>query len=585
MRQILEYFDGKKVGPGKINLPMTAFYYFARGDASVVDPTLGVPQGSTQFYNFMQGKIGLTGAFFVDPNTLQPTTYVLTGDPQTRSGWIDGQLIPAGDRRVGSASGPFQMAPGDIQEVVVAQICAGAIPGTDRLSAIGLLKFYDQQAQIAYDNFFDLPVAPPAPGVNAVQLDKEIILDWGNDNGKVLATESADIKGYKFQGYNVYQLPSASADVTSGKRIATFDVLDGIGKIEDFFFDANTGVVAKGVRQFGNDTGIKRFLSVKNDELKGGTPLINGIRYYYAVTSYSYNPDPVAVPNNLENPLNVYTVVPSSTGPGVRFGAVHGDTIVASNSGSSDGAVLPIVVDPTKLTGHSYKVTFDTMTVIDSHGDLVVATIWKLTDVTLNKVLLDKQLNQTGDEEYQFVDGMLLKVTGPPPGMKGWSIPNGTRRFSPVNGFTGLGLEGFGDAGNPFSYDQETGTIGMAGHFAFGGIGTTLNASQYHKVLLKLAAVDPAVKWDPLTTPTDPNFSKGYRWLRAVGSGVPAEPSFAPWIINPGTGYPYQDYNYGVPFSAWDMTTNPPTRLMVGHFENNVVGGRVDGTLLALSCR
>ena len=77
----------------------------------------------------------------------------------------------------------------------------------------------------------------------------------------------------------------------------------------------------------------------------------------------------------------------------------------------------------------------------------------------MNKVLLDKQLNQTGDEEYQFVDGMLLKVTGPP-GMKGWSI-TGTRRFSPANGFTGLGLEGFGDAGNPFSYDQETGTIGI----------------------------------------------------------------------------------------------------------------------------
>jgi hypothetical protein len=570
-------FNGKVVGPGKINLPMTAFYYFARGDASVVDPTLGVPQGSTQFYNFMQGKIGLTGAYFVDPNTLQPTTYVLTGDPQTRTGWIDGQVLPAGDRRVGSASGPFQMAPGDTQEVVVAEIVAGAIPGTDRLSAIGLLKFYDQQAQLAYDNFFDLPVAPPAPGVNAVQLDKEIILDWGIDNSKVLATESADIKGYKFQGYNVYQLPSASADVTTGKRIATFDILDGIGKIEDLFFDPNTGVVAKGVRQFGNDTGIKRFLNIKNDELKGGTPLINGIRYYYAVTSYSYNPDPVAVPNNLENPLSIITIVPTSTGPGVRFGAVHGDTLVAVNSGVSDGAVLPIVIDPTRLTGHTYKVNFDTMTIIDIHGDPVVATIWKITDATLNKILIDKQLNQTGDDEYQFVDGMLIKVTGPPPGMKGWSI-TGTRRFSPVGGFIGLGLEGFSSAADPFAYDQETGTIGMAGHFAFGGVGTTLTNAQYHKVVLKLAAVDNVTRWDPLTAPTDPNISKGYRWLRAVPvGGTPADPSFAPWIINQGSGYPYQDYNYGVPFSAWDMTTNPPTRLSVGHFENNVVNGLVDG--------
>lgn len=561
-------FDGKVVGPGKINLPMTAFYYFARGDASVVDPTQGAPQGATQFYNFFQGKIGLTGAPFVDPNTLQPTPFVLTGDPQSRSGWIDGQLIPAGDRRIGSASGPFQMAPGDVQEVVVAEICAGAIPGTDRLSAIGLLKFYDQQAQLAYDNFFDLPVAPPAPGVNAVQLDKEIVLDWGFDNSKVLATESADVKEYKFQGYNVYQLPSTSADVTQGKRIATFDVVDGIGKIEDFFFDPSTGVVAKGVRQFGNDTGIKRYLSIKNDELKGGTPLINGIRYYYAVTSYSFNPDPLAVPNNLENPLTVLTLVPSSTGPGVRFGAVHGDTLVAVNSGTSDGAVLPIVVDPAKLTGHTYKVNFDTLTNFSDPAHPVVETFWKLTDVTLNKVLLDKQFNQTGDDEYKFVDGMLIKVTGPPPGMKDWDIPKGTRRFTWAGGADGLGFEGFEHA------------IGWASPaYIFGSGIQGVPADKLKSVLLKLASVpDGSVNYNPTFDPNDPNVSYGYRYGRGF-SGAPAKPEFAPYIINAVGGYSYQDFTKSVPLSAWDITTNPssPRRLAVGHLENNVAGGLVDG--------
>ncbi|NWF89996.1 MAG: T9SS type A sorting domain-containing protein [Ignavibacteriaceae bacterium] len=406
-------FDGKVVGPGKFNLPMTAFYYFARGDASVTDPTLGAPQGSTQFYNFMQGKIGLTGQYFVDPNTNQPTTYVLSGDPQTRTGWIDGQLIPAGDRRIGSASGPFQMAPGDTQEVVVAEICAGAIPGTDRLSAIGLLKFYDQQAQLAYDNFFNLPVAPPAPEINVVELDREIILDWGENQSKVNATETADSKGYKFQGYNVYQLPSASSDVTQGKRIATYDIVDGIGKIEDFFFDANTGVVAKGVRQFGNDTGIKRFISIKNDELNGGTPLINGIRYYYAVTSYSYNSDPQAVPNNLENPLTVITVVPSSLNPGVTLGAQFQDTLAAVRvGGSSDGFVYPMVVDPTKLTGLTYTVKFE-----DVGGNIV----WHL-DRSDGVRVLSNQTNQAADDLSPIVDGIQVKVIGAPNDFKLFSV-------------------------------------------------------------------------------------------------------------------------------------------------------------------
>ena len=176
-------FGGKIVGPGKINLPMTAFYYFARGDATVVDPTQGDPQGSTQFYNFFQGKVGLTGDSFVDPNTNQPTTFVLPGDPQTRTGWIDGQILPGGDRRIGSASGPFTMAIGDTQEVVVAEIFAGAIKGVDRISAIGLLKFYDQQAQLAYDNFFNLPIPPKAPEVAVVEEDKKITLNWGKKLG------------------------------------------------------------------------------------------------------------------------------------------------------------------------------------------------------------------------------------------------------------------------------------------------------------------------------------------------------------------------------------------------------------------
>ena len=58
---------------------------------------------------------------------------------------------------------------------------------------------------------------------------------------------------------------------------------------------------------------------------------------------------------------------------------------------------------------------------------------------------------------------------------------------------------------------------------------------------------------------------------------APAQPSFAPWIINTGSGYPYQDYLYGVPFSAWDMETTPPTRLSIGHFENNAANALLDG--------
>ena len=362
-------FNNQNVGPGLINLPMTAAYYYINDDPTLTDPIQGsYPEGAVRWGRFMQGRIGLTNLPFVDPNTGASTPFTLPGDPVTRTGWIDGQQFSPGDRRIGAASGPFTMEPGDTQEVVVAEIVAGAVTGVDRLSAVSLMKFYDQIAQVAYDNFFDLPTPPPPPSVDAGRLDgttniwyaldKEIILDWSQDLPKVADTELSSSKGYSFQGYNVYQLPSVSASVIEGKRIATFDVKDGVGKIDDFVFDPVTGSVVVKPVQFGNDTGVKRIISITEDAIDQ-RPLINGIKYYFAVTAYNFNPDPQAVPNNLENPARTFTIVPQSPDPGVTYGEGTGSDIeVTHTNGLADGGPVVTIVDPTSTTGHTYEITF-----------------------------------------------------------------------------------------------------------------------------------------------------------------------------------------------------------------------------------
>ncbi len=365
-------FNNQVVGPGKINLPMTAAYYFANGDPNIGDPPQNDIDGSREFYNFFQGKFGVSGAPFIDLATGQVTTYALNGDPQARTGWLDGIQLPPGDRRQGSASGPFNMAPGDTQEVVVAQIVAGAIQGVDRLSAIGLLKFYDAQAQVAYNNFFDLPTAPPAPEVTVTTLDREIILDWSKNTAKVEATETFNAKGHTFQGYNIYQLPTASSQVSDGIRVATYDIIDGIGKISDLVFDVRTGSVVLLPVQFGNDSGIKRFISITNDAVRGGVPLVNGIKYYFAVTSYSYNPDQDAVPNNLENPIAIFTITPQTPNPGVTYGDESGGSVTVTHEGTADGGPTVSIVDPAATTGHDYEVFFTQREEIrDANGDWV----------------------------------------------------------------------------------------------------------------------------------------------------------------------------------------------------------------------
>ena len=102
--------------PGESTIPMTAFYYFLNDNPILTDPVQGsYPEGAVRFYRFMQGKIGLTGEPFINPVTGLPTSYAFSGDPLTEDGWIDGMSFGPGDRRMGLASGPFNMAVGDTQ--------------------------------------------------------------------------------------------------------------------------------------------------------------------------------------------------------------------------------------------------------------------------------------------------------------------------------------------------------------------------------------------------------------------------------------------------------------------------------------
>lgn len=551
--------------------PMSSFVYFAAG-GSWSDPTFNY-NGTLEFYNLMRGFKPIprypSGDRFEDivADYTSDGAFLFSGDPVFGTGKVDGSVDGPGDRRIMVTNGPIRMDLGDTAQVVLALVYG---LGKNNLSSISYLKYFDSFAQYAYDQLFDVPIMP-TPDIEFSELENKISLNWSNSEEIKNSIENESHGPYDFQGYNIYQLPYGSVDVTQGTLVTTFDVVDNVSVISDKVLDENTGLIyTKPITFLENISGIKRFLTLSKDYINN-KKLINGQAYTFAVTAFGYNNNPALPTFILESKPAIINVTPQSSSPGVQLNNSLGDTLIATHStGVGDGNVFAVVVDPYKLTGHDYKVVFNQDTTTGTYT-------WNLIDVTdNNRVVLENQTNQTGDANYPIVDGFQIKVLGPEPGMKGWSIPNGTRRFSPVGGFTGLGLEGFSSAAEPFAYDVHLGTIGMVGHLQFGGIGTTLTNSDYHTVLLKLAAVDNASLWDPLATPADDNISLAYRWLRRANQ-PPADPSFTPWITNPDGGYPYQGFNYSVPFSAWDMETNPPTRLAVGMFENNVVGGYVDG--------
>lgn len=557
-------FDLKKVGPGKINLPMTSFAYFSAGSA-ISDPPLKIYDGTLQWYNMIRGFTPTNDITNYTPYIAgaglgagQPTIFPLSGDPVANTGDVDGQgtNFAYGDRRMFQSSGPFTMTRGDTQEVVVALV--GGLGG-DNLSSISALKSTDDVAQKLYNDLFStVPKAPATPSVNATPTEDVIVLNWGDNQTLVAETEKNNsLTGYNFQGYNIYQLPSVSASLDQGVRIVTFDLVDDVTIITGKRFVSAYGQVVEVPVQYGSDKGVQRYFVIDKDYLTG-TPLYPGNTYYFVVTAYNYNPAPALIEDKaLESGQVVVAVVPQSTTPGVRIGGdIQSSITVNHPAGRSDGVVTATVIDPLALKDYEYKVTFalDQDTISSTYGQY----LWNMKNMTLGTVLMPKGVYQADDvanaTDHPIVDGVQVRVSGPATGMKNWSYVPAANRWLTWSAGDLWGLEGY------------SGSIGWGNNF----FGSNLPADRLVNVELRFTATDATgIPLDPQNV----NVSNAYRYLRRAAVAA-AQPEFAPFIINPGAGYAYQDMP-PICLSAWDVENN--RRLAVGFMENNAAGALVNG--------
>jgi len=139
------------------NLKMTSFWPKFSG-AAVSDPARGsYQQGTLKYYKLLRGFVPdepqRPDRYYTFPPGVTPNPFPFSGDPVTGTGFIDGMAmssysVPPGERRMAISSGPFRLAPGDTQEVVVA-VVAGL--GADRLSSITAMRFVDGRAQALYN--------------------------------------------------------------------------------------------------------------------------------------------------------------------------------------------------------------------------------------------------------------------------------------------------------------------------------------------------------------------------------------------------------------------------------------------------
>jgi len=520
--------------PGYKNLPMASFtkYY---NTTTRTDP-FGDPETAQEAWNLMSG-IGRFGDKFVDKSTgktVYPVRYA-PGDPVTNTGWLDKQDHPSGDRRQLLCCGPFTLAPGDSQEVVTACIIA---QGTDNLTSITRLKQADKKAQTAYDIDFSLPPAPVPPMVKASGLDRKIYLTWDGAAESYESTDQVDVDEngdptyYTFQGYNIYQLET-NQGLGAVKKIATFDVEDGVLDIRDFEFVGALGENVEHVVQKGSDSGIRRYFELKTDPLRGDAPLVNNRPYYFAITAYGYNS--YGIPKILESPKQILVAYPQQPF-GQKINGAYNDSLKVTHTGPSQGTVNAFIVDPAQVTGHNYKVTFKT-----KDGE----AMWDLTDVTTNKVVLADQTNQAGPP-YDIAQGMVVEVKGPAPGINFEAQDPALTPAGYETSCLGWGIS-TADNGNRWftGYDVPT-NIGVSPAAFFGGINNFYDywgtsASRYTSVKLEFIK-DPGAD--------SSNWSKAYVSRRDLG-----------YVLGPKIGW--------FPGKIWNTDVTPNERLAVAFVEDN----------------
>ncbi len=219
------------------NLPMTSFAYYSPG-TPLNPPQIADYSGTEAWYNIFQGFTPdsenqtpyLIGS---GPNTGSPTVFPLSGDPNAQASQDNdgfGNNFPPGDRLFAISSGPFQMQPGDSQEVIYA-IVGGNLPSTqytsfnDMISNVEWVRNFANTTLVGIDdlperqlpgNFtlhgnYPNPFNPSTTIVYSLPKTANVRLQVYDVLGKEIATLIAEQ-----QAPGEYRIPFNATDLGSG---------------------------------------------------------------------------------------------------------------------------------------------------------------------------------------------------------------------------------------------------------------------------------------------------------------------------------------------------------------------------------
>lgn len=390
--------DNERIGMSK--------YVYYNNDFSIT----GNPEDAQDIYNYLRGRWkdgtqmvynGTTGY-----GTGVPTNFMFPGDtdplgvgqivdgvstnclPQSPWDETSAGNTPA-DRRFLQSAGPFTLAPGAVNTITVGAVWARASSGGPTAS-VELLRVVDDDAQALFDNCFAIINGPDAPATKVVELDKEIILLFGNTSDIIDYRDTTAIPGfgdvsYAFQGYQIFQLKDLTVtvndlkDPSRARLVAQCDIEDSISQVINRNFDVNLEENVPVEEVNGANEGLRNSFRITTDQFAtGDNRLINHKTYYYLVLSYAVAEKDQATFNDAylagrrtqgSATLQVYTAIPHINSPefgGSVIQASYGDQpsltrIEGRGNGGNvadltDASIETILSAPYWMANPTYKV-------------------------------------------------------------------------------------------------------------------------------------------------------------------------------------------------------------------------------------
>lgn len=483
----MDYFKSpiiRKPGFPDDTLGMTSFTFFTNTSTGTVACENDPLGESYPAYLNLKG-LKKDGSPFLDPTqypgSIVPTKFCYPGDPEhPGNGWTEehggsvqncggttGTLVnpnPVGDRRFIFASGrnTFTMAPGDTQNIVLAQFVAR---GANNKNSVTVLKRLAKTAKIIYLSNFKVTPPPPPPVVSTsftpmLNGQCNIGLNWGDVSESYRYWDSVfhepkDSNIYYFQGYEVYEINKyfsgtfpdftkpETMDTKAIQLVDAWDLIDTIGIVVDTF---PTGVTINNVEQLGvfsivppykmtagssfPNKGIRRGItltSTKFAENYGGVSnFIYGQSYQFAVVAYAYSISKKDSIQRLDTTLKglkrgfrvirnsvqtqTITVTPVAPPAGSNYTYSNGDTLYTN---VRDLGFMPIIRNQNSLVSATYRAVFNP---IASNGDTTYSILRKLSgattfDTVYKSVLFSYRSERSSDLTSKTIDGVLLKMS------------------------------------------------------------------------------------------------------------------------------------------------------------------------------